>query len=130
MLQLRGRSALAAATTASDPKPLWRGAEADARKLERKNLCWAKAHAQFLRAGVAAGRGDLSRAVALLAAASLGFDATDMHLHAAVTRRRLGQLLGGDEGRDLVQKANSWMTDQTIRNLTRMTAMYAPGFPD
>ncbi len=129
-LQLRGRSALAAAMTASDPAPLWRDAEAAARKLERKNAHWATAHARFLRAGVAAGRGDLSSAVALLAAASRGFDGTDMRLYATVTRRRLGQLLGGDEGRVLVEKANSWMTDQTIRNPARMTAMYAPGFPD
>jgi eukaryotic-like serine/threonine-protein kinase len=129
-LQLRGRSALAAAMTASDPAPFWRDAEAAARRLERKNAPWAAAHAEFLRAGVAAGRGDLSSAVALLTAASRGFDATDMRLYAMVTRRRLGELLGGDEGRVLVQKADSWMTDQTIRNPARMTAMYAPGFPD
>ncbi len=129
-LQLRGRSALAAAMRASDPASLWHDAEATARSLERENVPWATAHAQFLRAGIAAGRGDLSSAVALLTAAAVSFDATDMHLYAAVTRRRQGQLVGGDEGRALVQKANSWMTNQTIRNPTRMTAMYAPGFPD
>jgi hypothetical protein len=129
-LQLRGRSALAAATTASAPKPLLRAAEADARRLQRENVPFATAHAQFLRSGVAARRGDLRGAVDLLTAASASFAAADMQLYAAVTRRRLGQVLGGDEGRALVDEANAWMTKQTIRNTARMTAAYAPGFAD
>ena len=52
-----------------------------------------------------------------------------MPLYAAVARRRLGALLGGDAGRDLVAQADSWMAGQGIVNPSRMTALFAPGFP-
>jgi hypothetical protein len=47
---------------------------------------------------------------------------------AAVSRRRLGELLGGESGRAIVADADSWMADQQIVNPIRTTAMYAPGF--
>jgi len=53
-----------------------------------------------------------------------------MFLYAAATRRRLGGLVGGDEGGRLVEQADAWMTEQGIYNPTRMTALYAPGFPN
>ena len=33
-----------------------------------------------------------------------------------MARRRLGELIGGDAGRLLIDEVNSWMTDQKIRN--------------
>ena len=53
-----------------------------------------------------------------------------MKLFLAVTERRLGELIGGDEGRALVHQANTWMTAQGIVNADRMTATLAPGFSD
>jgi len=47
-----------------------------------------------------------------------------------VARRRRGQLQAGDQGRQLIQDAEVFMTAQQIRNPARWTAMYAPGFPD
>jgi eukaryotic-like serine/threonine-protein kinase len=129
LLQSRARSALAAAACAVDPGPLLRAAERDALRLRREKMPWSEAHAQFISASVAAGHDDTSSAVALLAAAATSFDAVDMKLYATVTRRRLGELLGGNEGRNLVAGANFWMTSQGIQDPTRMTAMYAPGFP-
>ena len=66
----------------------------------------------------------------LLENATEAFKANDMFSYAAAMRRRHGELLGGDEGLVLVDEANAWMTSQGIQNPTRMTAMYAPGFPD
>jgi hypothetical protein len=67
-------------------------------------------------------------AISLLREAISGFDAADRALYAAASRRCLGILLGGDEGRDLVRAADAWMTSESIKNPARMTAMLAPGF--
>jgi hypothetical protein len=55
------------------------------------------------------------------------FDGLGTRLYADAARRRLGELLGGEQGRALVAQANSWMTGQNIHNPARMTAMLAPG---
>jgi hypothetical protein len=65
-----------------------------------------------------------------LAAAIDAFEAVGMKLYAAVARRRLGVLQGGDSGRDLVRAANDWMAGQGIVNVDRMTRLIAPGFAD
>jgi hypothetical protein len=129
--QLHARSALAAAVTAPDPRSLLSIAERDAHRLEREQVPWAQAHAAYVRAALAQARGNTSTALAQLARAASLYDAADMPLYAAATRRRLGESLGGEEGKALVAEADAWMTAQSIRNPPRMTAMYAPGaFPD
>ncbi|MBV8677410.1 MAG: protein kinase [Planctomycetaceae bacterium] len=129
MWSLRGRSALAAASTAADPRPYLRQAGRDARRLERERLPYAEASAALIRAGLLAARGDLAGAATRLADAADRFDAADMRLCAQAARRRLGLLLGGDEGRDLVTRADAWMAGEKILDPVRMTAVYAPEFP-
>jgi hypothetical protein len=51
-------------------------------------------------------------------------------LFAAASRRQLGRLLGGDEGRALIDRADAWMSSQSIRRPDRMAACLAPGFVD
>jgi serine/threonine protein kinase len=128
--QLWARSALAIATKSTDQNRFFHEAERRARRLERERVPWAMAHAQCIRAGIAAGRGDRTKAHALVTAAARGYEAADMRLYAAAARRRSGELLGGDEGRARIAAADRWMTDQGVRRPTRITAMYAPGFPD
>jgi len=53
-----------------------------------------------------------------------------MKLFAAACRRRLGKLIGGDEGHSLVAEADAWMAGQFIVNPARMTATLVPGFLD
>ena len=62
--------------------------------------------------------------------AAEGFEACGMELFAAATRRQLGRLLGGDEGRTLIARADTWMAGQAIRRPDRMTACLAPGFEE
>jgi hypothetical protein len=50
-----------------------------------------------------------------------------MALHAATARRRRGELVGGDAGRDLVGAADAWMAGQSIKAPQRMAAVLAPG---
>jgi serine/threonine protein kinase/tetratricopeptide (TPR) repeat protein len=126
-LEFRARCALAAAVDSRNPAPLVRSAERDARLLDREKRPWASAYALFIRAGIAVRRGDALRAEELLTKAAASFEAVDMNLNTAVTRRRLGELIGGDSGRSLIEEADQWMVMQQIKNPARWAAMYAPG---
>ncbi|PYQ02687.1 MAG: ATP-binding protein [Acidobacteria bacterium] len=129
-LDSRGRRRLAAAAETGDPgerTALLRGAERHAKSIIRERTHWGDPLALLLRAGVAATRGDTSRAVPLLESAEAGLGAADMALHAAAARRRRGELIGGEAGHGLVAAADAWMTGQSIKNPERMTAMLAPG---
>jgi hypothetical protein len=125
---MRARAALAAATSAANPLFHLRAAERDARLLERERVPWGDALARLIRAGIAAARGDQPRAARLLQDAVDRLESAEMRLHAAVARRRLGELLGGAHGRDLIAQADAWMKAQSVVNPAAVTRMYAPGF--
>jgi serine/threonine protein kinase len=130
LVELRGRSALAAARAVGPRRRFWLlgAAVRDASRLERTREPWAGAHAQLLRAAIAAARGDHRRAAAGLRAAADQFMKLEMHLHAAAARYRLGEILGGTQGSALISAAEQWMKDQTIRDPAHIVAVYAPGF--
>jgi serine/threonine protein kinase len=125
---LRARSALAAAGEAVDPQPLLRSARRDLRRIEQEGVPWSQPLAERIRAALAAATGDASEAVRCLERAAAGFDAAGMGLFAMSARRRLGQVVGGDQGRLLMAQADGWMEQQRISNPQRMAAMYMPGF--
>ena len=129
VLQLRGRSAVAAAAQARDPGPLLLAAEAFARQLDRERMAWGQAVATLIRAGVCSIRGDEARCKRLLVEALSRAEAAHLGLFAAAARRRLGSLLGGDEGREHVARADAWMAGQNIKDPARMVACLVPGFP-
>ncbi len=122
----RARCALAAAMGAADSRPLLRSAESDAQRLDREGMAWSKALAYPIRAGVAAARGDTSRAASMFAEAVAQLEAVDMNLYAAASRRRLAEILGGDEGRAQMERADSSMRQQGIQNPARMADVFAP----
>jgi hypothetical protein len=49
-----------------------------------------------------------------------------MHLLAATTSYRLGQLVGGDAGRARVAEARAWLTAHEVKNPERFVDHYAP----
>ncbi len=77
---------------------------------------------------MAAVRGDEPAAAALLRRAIDGFDQGGLALYAAATRRRLGQLVGGDEGQSLIARCDEWMAGQGIRAPEKMTRACVSGF--
>ncbi|HJZ87298.1 MAG TPA: AAA family ATPase [Polyangia bacterium] len=119
---LRGRLALAART-----EPARAEAARMARKLERERMPYATVWAQLLRAGVAAQKSERARAEGLLTAAAEGAHGQHMGLCAAAARLRLGALIGGAKGAELVAQADTWMTHQGIRKPAAMTEIVAPG---
>ena len=130
-LQLRARCALSAAEShnlsAANRRRFLRFALKDARRIAREKTPWADPLSALLGAGVSSHRGDEKGAVERLKTAEIGFDATKMALYAAAARRCRGTLLGGEEGRGLVESADAWMRGERIKNPLRMTAMLAPG---
>jgi hypothetical protein len=127
--QLQAYSALAAAAAARQPRPLLRTAEALARRLGREKTPWSGATALYVRGAAAAVRRGQAGARALLSEAVARFQAAGMQLHVAAVRRRLGELLGGAEGRALVAEADAWMAGQHVQDPARMVTVFAPGFP-
>jgi formate-dependent phosphoribosylglycinamide formyltransferase (GAR transformylase) len=93
-------------------------------------MAWGQVAARLIRAGAASVRGDSDRAAKHLADAISRADAEQIELFAAAARRRLGVILGGDEGRALVARADAWMVAQSIRDPARMAACLVPGFPE
>ena len=127
MLDLRARCALARAS-GKDSVSRLRLAERDVRALRREKADWADQLARLREVALAFRRGDSARATEILKATIAGFSTTDMHLHSAVARLRLGQMLGNSQGQELVRQAEEWMNEQTIRNRARMMDLLAPGW--
>ena len=126
-LQLRGRLALASALGRHREARL-RIAESVANRIARENIAYATAYADLIRAGVAHRRAEDGPAVKFLENALAGFAAADMRLFAVAARWRLGELIGGDRGSELLQDADEWMSRQQIMNPTRIMNLMAPGF--
>jgi hypothetical protein len=91
---------------------------------------WSDPIALLLEAGLAHLEGNAPLALQHLHDAAVRFDAADMKLYLAVTRRRIGDLQNDAAGRALKREAEEWMAAQDIKNPGAMTRTLAPGFPD
>ncbi len=127
MFDLRARSAVAAASSAADPRSLLRWAQRDRRRIEREGMAWSQPLADRIGAALAVQQGNPAEAQRLLESAATSFEAADMGLFAAAARRNQGLLAGGSAGDALIEQADRWMTQQQITNPGRMAAMYVPG---
>jgi hypothetical protein len=129
MRDLRGRAALGAAVARVGKRREYvREAEAAAGALENE-APWADPLSKMLRAGaLRLRRGDEAAIAGLIREAIAEFDALEMKLHAAVARRALGGIVGGDAGRELVAQGEAWMRGETVVSPERMAAMLAPAF--
>jgi hypothetical protein len=133
-LFLRARCALARAASlartghrGTELTTLLSIAERIAGQLEREQMPWIDPFAPLIRGTIASYREDKASAAALLRLAVDGFERADMALYAAATRRRLGELQGGDVGARHVEEANRFMRAQTVDDPDRMAAVLAPG---
>ncbi len=123
------RSAIALAGRGGDSSRLLAEAESRANKVLKENMPYGTAWGTLLLAGVAFGRGDRAGCERQLRTAIDRLEEVHMRLFATVARRRLGELVGGADGRRLVDEANAWMREQTIRNPDRMAYALAPWAP-
>ncbi len=100
--------------------------ESTLRQVEKHKIFWAEPLAQLVRAGIASTSGDQALAREHLAAAAAGFEAADMNLHAAVSRRRRGQV-SGSGGKRLIREADRWLSELGVVDVERLANVIAPG---
>ena len=130
-LEHRAYCALGMAKVAADrgqsPDQFLESAEKDARGMERWNTNWGPVAARLVHAGIAAQRGARDRALEHLGAAEQGFVREGMALHRTISRWRRGALIGGDEGRALIDESRAWMLEQGFKSPDKVSRVYAPG---
>jgi len=102
-------------------------AAADARRLERTRAPWAQGMVSLIRAGIASIHGDHRSAEQFLVDAEHRLDASNLSHLATACRRRRGELVGGRDGRALVEEADRWLSEQPVLNPARMANLLAPG---
>ena len=83
--------------------------------------------AATLEAALALDASTPHRAGELLRDAVAHLDAAGNAMLAAAARRRLGQLLGGDEGTALLAAGDAFMRTQGVKNLEGLTEVSCPG---
>jgi tetratricopeptide (TPR) repeat protein len=96
--------------------------------LKRRGMTRSQGMGAMLEAALAAAQGQDRKAVEELRAAVAKFDEAEVRMHAAAARRRLGQLIGGTEGRELVTLGEAFMREQGVQQLEPMTELNCPGF--
>ena len=87
-----------------------------------------RALAHVLDAGAARVTGDERAARAALEAAIPALEQLSMASHAMAARRALGLLIGGDEGGQLVARADEHFGDEGVDDPARWAAVLCPGF--
>jgi eukaryotic-like serine/threonine-protein kinase len=130
--QMRGRvlAAVAASGSPARRRLAQGGGKRTARWLGRDPHPAGRALATLLDAGVARGRGDLERCRAGLDRAERELERLEMSIWAAATRRRRGQLVGGDEGDALIARADAEMAARGVLRPDRIAATLVPGWAE
>jgi tetratricopeptide (TPR) repeat protein len=127
-LHLLARVALASAAGSNERIQRLRIAGRLAQQIAKERIAWSSPFVTVINAAIAWQRGEAANATGLLTQALNGFDSADLGLYAAATRRRLGETLGGERGRELIAEANAWMLNQGIKNPVAITRTMTPGF--
>jgi serine/threonine protein kinase len=120
---LIGRMALA--EMAVDPRQK-RAVQRSIVKLLSYGTHYATVLADMLRATLAVHEGERDSAIKSFRDAVALAERTHVFFIAAVARRRLGLLLGGDKGGELIAAAELWMRQAGIHNVERMTTLLSP----
>jgi tetratricopeptide (TPR) repeat protein len=98
------------------------------RLVEKYGSPKARGIATLFEAVLSYERGARESGLGLLRQSLAAFERAEMHMYAAACRRRLGELVGGDEGRELVARGEAFMQRQAVRDIEAETEMSCPGF--
>ena len=122
-LSSRATSAVMAAQTAADPRANIALARRDARRLARENWQLASAWSESVLGSVEALERNFESACAHIERAMAIYGANQMRLPAAASKRKLGEIKGGDEGRALIEAADRDFAAIGARDPVRTTRM-------
>jgi hypothetical protein len=135
---VRGLVALSLADKHPDREKLLACAEQDAEALEHPrsrdgrllDIRYWTPHAKLMRAGIAASNGDRTAALRFLEEPLQKITVSEetSRVLVACTRRRRGQLLGGEQGAALVEQAEADLNRIGVVNISRFCALLVPGF--
>jgi tetratricopeptide (TPR) repeat protein len=95
--------------------------------IEKRGSPNARAFAALFQAVLALDEAVSDAGIAGLRRALGAFDQAGMRLYAAACQRRLGQIVGGDEGRALVERGEGFMRWQGVVNIEAETELHCPG---
>jgi hypothetical protein len=84
--------------------------------------------AMMFEGALAAHAGQPERALSALQRSVAHLEAAGLTLSAAAASRRVGQLLGGDRGRQILAAGDALMQAQSVSNPEAMTELYCPGY--
>ncbi len=124
---LRARCALAAAGSGRLGGGL-EIAERMGEDIRAEGVPWAAGLGSLVLSAVRHGAGDRGGALALGREALAELEACGLRAYEAAAARRLGDLLGGAEGDEMLARSRAWMEEQKIAAPTRLVRMLAPGF--
>ncbi len=122
MHDLRGRAAIAAASSGRKVRERLDVADREAKALESERVAWAEPLAAILRAGAASVRGHAGRVVESLRRAAITADSAGMALHAAVARAHLAMV-----DHEAAAKAEAWLGEHGVVEPKKLAAMLCPG---
>lgn len=120
---LRGSTVLAAIVKGSITRSLLWEVKNSIKVLEKVDLPYAIAWANILKIGVVAFKKDQSLLIEALEFAEISCQKADMKLFLFAVRRQRGQLIKGETGKQLVDEADTYMKDQSIKDPSKITNM-------
>ena len=128
MLELRARTAIAAALTAGrGDRTRWLASAArDARRLTREDSQWSAPFTDALQASLACCADDSEAAELLLERSATGFERLELRLNASCARHQLGSLLGGSRGDALRSEACAWLHAHGVLDPAKMSNTWIP----
>jgi hypothetical protein len=126
IVDLRARSALLASLHSGD-RAMLRHAQRDAQRLRRERGDWVRPVVGRLLAGIAEAECRQGAAIVALRETLYGFESIGFRLCAAAAKRRLGQLVAGQEGVRLVREAEEFMASEGIRCPERTQTVFLYG---
>jgi len=124
---LRARLALSLAERGLDPRNRINDAARIARQLHREEVGYAAVYGALVDAAVVVQQAGKHAAAKVLHTAAELARARRMRIFAAVAQRQRGALMGGEEGRDEVARADRELREAGVANPAKMARLLAPG---